>query len=148
MKLMFVVFLNVLFLNSRGQDSIPEKRTSMIKDERIDLLGKKMAEYNESLANRTQMVRGYRLMLLSTTDRSQAMQLRSALLQQYPEHKVYMTFLSPYIKIKFGNFLEKDDAEKMRKQLNTSKIVTGNIYLVPEMIESKPEKTAPSEDPK
>ncbi len=119
---------------------------TLIKDERIDLLGKKMAEYNESLANKTQMAKGYRLMLLSTTDRATAMQLRSSLLQQYPDQKVYMTFLSPYIKIKFGNYVEKTEADKMRKELLALKLVKGNIYLLPEMVEVKPEKPVVTEE--
>ena len=68
------------------------------KDSRIDILGKKMADYNVSLANRPggiKMGRGYRLMVLSTADRNQAMSTRSKLLQSFPEHKVYMTFQSP-----------------------------------------------------
>ena len=80
-------------------------------------------------------------MLLSTTDRSQALQVRSQLIQLFPEQSVYKTFQSPYIKLKFGNFLEKEEAEDMRKDIVAARIVPGNIYLVPEMVESKPDKT-------
>jgi len=149
-KIMLLSIICFGALVSRAQettgDTIVTGKATVIKDERIDLLGKKMAEYNESLANKTQMVKGYRLMLISTTDRAKAMQIRSSLLQQYPEQKVYMTFLSPYIKLKLGNFIEKEDAEKMRKQLLESKIITGNIYLLPEMVEQKPEKLIQPEE--
>ncbi len=100
-----------------------------------------MAEYNEGLANKIHMQKGYRLMLLSTTDRNQAIQLRSQLLQQFPEHGVYMIFQSPYIKIKMGNFIEREEAEKTRKQLSKAEVVSGNIYIIPEMVEVKPDKT-------
>jgi hypothetical protein len=53
-----------------------------------------------------------------------------------------MSFQSPYIKLKFGDFQENDDAVKMRKLISDSKIVTGNIYIVPEMIEVKPKQAA------
>ena len=129
------------FSQSGKADSVIRGTVTIVKDERIDLLGKKMTEYNESLANKIHLVKGYRLMLLSTTDRTRAMQLRSQLMQQYPEHTVYMTFQSPYIRLKFGNFIEKDDAEKMRKIMVQAKIITGNIYVVPEMVEMKPDKT-------
>ena len=143
-----ILILSLAFsLGVKAQDSIvPPRDFSVVKDERVDLLGKKMAEYNESLANKIQMVKGYRLMLLNTTDRALAMQVRSTLLQQYPDQKVYMTFLSPYIKIKFGNFLDKAEADKVRKQLISSKVVTGNVYLLPEMVEQKPEKQNASEE--
>lgn len=124
-----------------GTDSAIRGTVTMTKDERIDMLGKKMAEYNESLANKIHLVKGYRLMLLSTTDRAQAIQIRSRLIQQFPDQSVYMTFQSPYIRLKFGNFLEKEDAEKMRKGIADMKIVPGNIYVIPEMVEMKTDKT-------
>jgi hypothetical protein len=120
------------------EDSVASINNIIHKDSRIDVLGKKMAEYNEGLALKVQMVNGYRLMLMNTTDREAAMKLRTTLLQQYPEHKLYMTFLAPYIKLKMGNFTEKAEAEKMRKELQALKIVTGNIYLVNEKVELKP----------
>ncbi len=115
----------------------------VVKDQRINILGKKMAEFNEMLStNKTgyKMVKGYRLMLLSTSDRNQAMTVRSKILQLYPEHKVYMTFQSPFIKLKFGNFEEKSEAERHRKQLSSMGILENNIYLVPDMVEIKVEK--------
>ena len=127
-------------------DTLQQGRVLVSKDVRVDVLGQKMAAYNEGLANKIQMVDGYRLMLLNTTDRTMAMQVRSTLLQQYPEQKIYMTFLSPYIKIKFGNFIEKAAAEDMKKKLLESKLITGNIYILPEKVESKPEKAVPTEE--
>ena len=135
------IFLCNLYAQTNSADSVIRGTVTVTKDDRIDMLGKKMAEYNESLANKIHLVSGYRLMLLNTTDRTQAIQVRAQLLQQFPDQSVYMTFQSPYIKLKFGNFLEKEDAEKMRKQLATANIVPGNIYVVPEMVEVKPDKT-------
>ncbi|MFT3980130.1 MAG: SPOR domain-containing protein [Ferruginibacter sp.] len=112
------------------------------KDSRIDLLGQKMYDYNVALAKNIRSGKGYRLMLISTNDRNLAMNLRAKLLQMYPEHKVYMTYQNPFIKLKMGNFEDKNDAEKLRKTLLAQKLTPGNIYVVPETIEIKP----PSED--
>ena len=120
------------------EDSVASINNIIHKDARIDVLGKKMAEYNEGLALKVQMVNGYRLMLINTTDRDAAMKLRTTLLQQYPEHKLYMTFLAPYIKLKMGNFTDKAEAERIRNELQALNIVTGNIYLLNEKIELKP----------
>lgn len=129
-----------------SQDTLVKGYATIQKDSRIDVLGKKMAEYNENLSSKLKMVKGYRLMLLSTNDRAQAMQVRSQLLQQYPEHKVYMVFQTPYIKLKMGNFTDKSEAEKLRKALLKSEIVSGNIYLLPEMVESRQDKPALTEE--
>ena len=132
--------------NASPKDSAaPEGKLTVIKDYRIDILAKKEAEFNEALALGPKSARGYRLMLLSTNDRTQAMNLRARLLQRFPEQKVYMSFQPPYIKLKFGNFLEKSEADQYKKDINSSKLVTTNIYLVPEIIEIKPDKNKEKE---
>jgi len=134
--LMMMGFTSIAQVNT--EDTIATEKNIIHKDQRIDVLGNKMAEYNQSLALKTKIVTGYRLMLLNTSDRALAMKIRTTLLQKYPEHKLYMSFLAPYIKLKMGNFIDKAEAEKVRKELQTQNIVTGNIYLVNEKIELKP----------
>ncbi len=113
---------------------------TVTKDSRITVFGEKLALFNEYLVKSSRAVKGYRLMLLTTSDRNEAMQVRSSILQLYPEQKVYMAFQTPYIKLKFGNFVDREEADKFRKQILAQKIVTGNIYLLPETIEVKPDK--------
>ena len=141
--LLFVVWLMLAF-NANSQiivtDTLNNGTVTIEKDERIDMLGEKMLAYNINLAKNVRSGKGYRLMLLRTNDRNMAMQLRSKLLQQFPEHKVYMVYQNPFIKLKMGNFLDKDEAENLKNYLIKSKLVTGNIYLVPETIEIKPPK--------
>ncbi len=115
-------------------------KITVYKDNRLDALVKKEIESNEIYSLGPKSARGYRLMLLNTSDRPLAMNVRARLLQRYPEQKVYMSFQPPYIKLKFGNFLEKDEAEKYRKEIINTKLVANNIYLLPEIIEIKPEK--------
>ena len=82
---------------------------------------------------------GYRLQVLSTNDRDLAMKTKSQLLKQYPDQKTYLFYQSPYVKIRFGNFKTRPEAEQYRKQI--SKMLGGiSIYIVPERIEVKPEK--------
>ena len=156
MKMKWLLFLFIalslsVFNRLKAQellsDTIGNGKFIYIRDERVDLLGKKMAEYNEGLAEKTKLVSGFRLMVLNTTDRNYAMKVRAALLQQYPDQKMYMVFLTPYIKIKLGNFINKADAEKVRKKILDSKLLSSNIYIVSELVELKPkEKTANTED--
>ena len=122
-------------------DTLNNGTVLLQKDSRIDVLGQKMGDYNTSLAKNIRSGNGFRLMLLTSNDRNMVMQTRSKLLQQYPEHKIYMIYQSPFIKLKMGNFVEKTDAEKLKKQLLSQKIITGNIYILSETIEIKPELT-------
>ena len=132
-----------------AQPSAPKDSTAtygnvtVFKDYRLDILAKKEAEFNMLGAK---SAKGYRLMVLSTNDREQAMNLRAKLLQRFPEQKVYMCFQPPYIKLKFGNFLEKAEADQYKKDIVAYKLVTSNIYLVPEIIEIKPDKNKEKEN--
>jgi len=128
-------------------DSVQYGVVTVQKDSRIDLLGEKMYEYNIALSKKIRSGKGFRLMLMSTNDRNMlmstndrnaAMNVRAKLLQMYPEHKVYMAYQNPFIKLKMGNFEDRADAEKFRKQLMAQKLVPGNIYILPETIEIKP----------
>ncbi len=148
MKIFLVIvaaFFSIEMNAQKMTDSIITGTAVVIKDPRIDILGKKMAEYNASLGtvtykNGLTSAKGYRLMVLSTNDREFAMKIRAQLYQMFPDQKQYMSYQMPNIKIKFGNFLERNDADKARKLILSTKLVTGNIYVLPETIEVKPPK--------
>ncbi len=126
-------------------------------DPRLDILGKKLAEYNAAKARATTTAsggkivagrtQGYRLMVVNSSDRTYALQVRAYLLKQYsPQHAVHMTFVNPYIKLKFGDFIDRSAAVNMRKQLMSSGVVKGNIYIVPEQVVVKRTKAEEVED--
>ena len=128
-----------------AKDTSIEAKITIIKDARIDMLGQKQNELNiKNVANNSdygpRAAKGYRLMVLSSNDRDLAMKVRAKLLQRFPEQKVYMAFLAPYIKLKFGNFMDKGDADRYKKMIKQAGIVSTNVYLVPEIVEVKPEK--------
>ncbi len=102
------------------------------KDPRLEVLTKNEASFN---ATAMKSAKGYRLMVLNTNNRNLAMSLRSKLLQRYPDQKVYMSFQPPYIKLKFGDFADEDSADKFKDELLKSKLIPGNIYVVPEIID-------------
>jgi len=143
-KLAGLVLLGLTALGLKAQtvvmDTAVSGKITVIKDDRLNTLEKKETAFNEALAMATKIGKGYRLIVLSTNDRPLAMKVRGQLLQRYPEQKVYMSFQPPYIKLKFGNYVEKEEAENMKKEILKNKIVSGNIYVVPEKIEIKPDK--------
>jgi hypothetical protein len=122
-------------------DSVVSGKIVVNKDPRMDILAKKQAAHYSTLAANSNLgpyaARGYRLMVLSSNDKAYAMNVRAALLQRFPEHKVYMTYQAPFIKLKFGNFVDQSDAERYKRMITASKIVKTNIYVVPEVVEVK-----------
>jgi len=145
MKKIIVIFFTVVSSPAWAQlpaDSATIGKITVEKDPRLELLAKKEAEFNAATVGMgNKAAKGYRLLVLSSNDRNYAMKVRAQLLQNFPDQKVYMTFQAPFIKLKFGNFIDKDDAERYKKMLATSKIVTTNVYVVPEIIEVKADKT-------
>jgi hypothetical protein len=113
---------------------------TIYKDPRIDLLSKTQTKVNYGRYYGPRAAKGYRLMVLSTSDRALAMKVRSQLLQRFPDQKVYMTYQVPNIKLKFGNFTDKGDAEKYKNLISNGGIVKNNIYVVPETVEVKTSK--------
>lgn len=150
-RMFFILALIISSVKINAQSSLIKDTTlvngnlTIIMDTRLELLAKKEAEINEAIANGPKFAKGYRLMVLNTTDRTEAMSLRSKLLQLFPEQKIYMTFQPPHIKVKLGNFLEKNEAEEYIKEINQNKLVSTEIYLLSEIIEIKTEKNKEKE---
>jgi hypothetical protein len=153
MKYLFALMVLMVAVNSAfAQDdttldsSTTDSSTSTTfvtihKDPRLYTLAKKEAVFNQAAALSTKTEQGYRLMVLNTNNRALALKTRALLLQHYPDEKVYMIYQSPNIKLKFGDFLDKDDAADYKEKIANAKIVPGNIYIVPEAIEVQPDKT-------
>ncbi len=123
-------------------DSVFVGTATVIKDSRLDVLAEKyliaqtavkVVKYGNGLT----AAKGYRLMVINTADRNLAMNIRSKLYQLFPDQKQYMSFQMPNNKIKMGNYLDKSDAERAKKQIMAMKLVPNNVYVVQEMIEVK-----------
>jgi hypothetical protein len=110
----------------------------LVKDARLDVLVNKQAQINKRTAMMTSsgLYKGYRLQVISTPKRDDANQIKSALMNRFPEQKTYTLFQSPNFKVRIGNFLKKEDAEKFRSQL--SKFFPKGIYIVEDTIEYTP----------
>jgi len=148
-KITILSFALLLIIGAKAQtiDSTITGTVTVNKDPRLDILAKEEADYNKATVGLgTKAAKGYRLLVVNSNDRTYAMDVRAKLLQRFPEQKVYMSFQAPFIKLKFGNFVDKDEAEKYRKMLTSYKIVSSNIYLVPEVVEVKVDKSKENED--
>lgn len=149
MKRTLAVLLMIVSVTTVKAQTTPVADTPSIvvnRDPRLDQLGKKQLEFSNAAASSLRATKGYRLLVLKSNDREYAMKVRSLLLQNYPDQKVYMSFEAPFIKLRFGNFVEKDDAEKFKNQIMRAKFVTNNIYVVPEMVEVKGDKNKDNND--
>ena len=124
---------------SQSLDSLPQDRVVVFKDYRLDILARKEAQLNAAINKRqVHTAQGYRLMILNTSDKNYAFKVRADLLQKFPEQKIYMWYANPYVRIKFGNFRSKEEADVYKKQI--SEMLGGaSIYYLEEPIEVDPD---------
>jgi hypothetical protein len=140
MKSVFVSLLSLFSFSLFAQQTTIDTSSVVIhKDPRIDLLVKKQAEINEETTrNARKIARGFRLLVVNTNKRDEAIGAKSRLYQYFPELKSYLYYQSPYFKVKAGNFREKRDAEDYQKKLN--KVFPKGVFIMSDLIEVKPEK--------
>ena len=140
MKSVFVSLLSLVSFSLFAQQTINDTSSVVIhKDPRLDLLVKKQAEINEETTrNARKIARGFRLLVVNTNKRDEAIGAKSKLYQYFPELKSYLYYQSPYFKVKAGNFREKRDAEDYQKKLN--KFFPKGVFIMSDLIEVKPEK--------
>jgi hypothetical protein len=131
----FVLFLSIIAIafSSKASDTIIVK-----KDTRLDILTAKQIVINKrsSMLTSTGQYKGYRIQIVSTTNREQAFKIKSDLMSKFPEEKTYVMFQSPSFKVRIGNFLKKEEAQKLRKSLN--KMFPSGVFIVEDTIEYTP----------
>ncbi len=105
------------------------------KDARLDLLTAKQAQINKRTAMLTSsgQYKGYRVQVISTNSRDQALKMKTELMSRFPDQKTYTSYQSPLFKVRIGNFVRKEDAEQFRKTL--SRLYPQGVYVVEDLIE-------------
>ncbi|MFM2339089.1 MAG: hypothetical protein RL115_2282 [Bacteroidota bacterium] len=133
-------FLSICFsISIFGQDTVVTKPIDSLsvivhKDPRIDWLIKKQISINESTVHSSKKSNeGYRLMIISTNNRDEAIAAKTKIYSYFPELKAYMWHQSPYYKVKAGNFSDKSEAESYRKRLNS--YFPKGVFLMKDKIE-------------
>jgi len=140
MKSVFVCLFSLVSIGMSAQQLTSDTSSVVIhKDSRIDLLVKKQAEINEETTrNARRVTKGFRLLVVNTNKRDEAISAKAKLYQYFPELKSYLLYQSPYFKLKAGNFKERKDAESYQKKLNA--FFPKGVFVMNDMIEVKPDK--------
>ena len=144
MKIFFAFLFLVFTSSSFSQDSTWKKKSdsnSVIvhKDPRLDLLVKKQAEINEEISrNARKNMKGFRLLVINTNSREEAIAAKTKVYSNFPELKAYLIYQAPYFRLKVGNFKDRDEAEDYQKKLN--KYFPKGVFIMNDIIEVKPDK--------
>ena len=120
----YIVFITVCLFSI----SITAQNTENItlNDARIDSLITTQINLNKSKRG----VNGYRVQIHhnQSQSREESEKFRAQFSSDYPHLKTYLEFKSPYYKIQVGNFLNKLDAFKVKKEISRK---YKGAYIVP-----------------
>ncbi len=109
------------------------------KDPRIELLVAKQAEINELTSRDSRRTgKGFRLMIISTNNRDEAIAAKTKVYTYFPELKAYLWHQSPYYKVKAGNFKDRKEAEDYQKKMNA--YFPKGVFIMNDIVELKLDK--------
>jgi hypothetical protein len=115
------------------------------KDPRLDQLIKKQVYINEITSRDSRRTdKGFRLMIISTTSRDEAIAAKTKIYTYFPDLKAYLWYQSPYFRVKAGNFKDRKDAEAYQQRMNT--YFPRGVFIMKDVIEVKPGKENESDD--
>ena len=135
-----ILLIAIIGCFSLGAFAQADSTSSIVihKDPRIDALVKKQAQVNEETTRDARRnMPGFRIQVINTSDRNAAISAKTKVYQLYPELKAYLLYQSPYFRLRVGNFRDKEEADDYLKAL--SKQFSGNVFLVRDIVEVKPE---------
>lgn len=131
-----LVLMMALGISAQAQFS---KSPYVMRDPRVDKLVDKQIELNKQvLRERTIIRQGYRILVISTSERALAIDSKSKLMKNYPDQKSYLFYQSPNFKVQFGNFLTMKEAQTMKNKLSLE--FGAKIIVIPSQIEIKGER--------
>jgi hypothetical protein len=130
-----IIFLLLLI----SANEVIAQGVTIHKDPRLDLLISKQIELNkEAYKENNRTGYGFRVLVINTNDRNKALEVKSKMMTEFPEHKTYLVYQSPYFKIQVGNFRDRKEAENLRKKITVFYPV--GVIVVPATVEYKAEK--------
>ena len=136
----FLILLSLFVCSASFAQSDSSGGVVVHKDPRVDLLVKKQTSINiTTKKSYGRTMRGYRLMVMNTNKREDAIATKTKVYTYFPELKAYLTYQSPFFRLKAGNFKTRDEAEKYRKQM--APLFPKGVFIVGDTIEVKAEKS-------
>lgn len=132
-SVLFIVTAHLLFAQYGNS-------VAVFKDPRIDVLLKKQAEINDvstRSGSKRRTARGYRVLVISTNNRNEAIAAKTKIYNYFPELKAYMWHQSPFYKVKAGNFTSRSEAVSYQQRI--APYFPNGVFIMNDVVEVKPE---------
>lgn len=135
MKYFFFISFFSFSLAALAQDT---SSVVVHKDFRLDILLKKQGEINAAIKKaNARTAKGYRLLVINTNKRDEAIAAKTKVYTSFPELKAYLIYQSPYFKLKVGNFRTREEAQQYQKSLGF--YFPKGVFVIADIIEVTPE---------
>lgn len=106
-----IVILSLFIAQGLFAQNKKEEGIVIVKDKKIDAL----------IQNRSNIRRvstaGYRIQIYFNTDKDKVNETRLKFIKSYPKIESYITYDAPNYFLRVGDFTEKNDAEKFKKEI-------------------------------
>ena len=139
MKYFFLSFFLLTSAFAFSQDAVDTNALIVHKDPRVDVLVKKQSDVNYAVRKaNARTARGYRLLVVNTNKRDEAISAKTKVYTNFPELEAYLVYQTPYFKLKVGNFRTREEAREYQKLIAPH--FPKGVVVVSDTIEVKPEK--------
>lgn len=140
MKPLFAIILIFSLTHATAQNSLDKPLDSgtviVHKDPRLDVLIKKQIQINEETTRDARKnIKGYRLLVINTNNREEALAAKNKVYTYFPELRPYLIWQSPFFKLKVGNFRDRKDADEYRKKM--AAYFPKGVFIINDIIEVK-----------
>lgn len=141
MKYVFLFLFSLVTAGAFAQDTAS---VVIHKDPRLDVLLKKQGDVNAAVKKaNARTAKGYRLLVINTNKRDDAIAAKTKVYSNFPELKAYLVYQSPYFRLKVGNFKTREEAQQYQKTLGY--YFPKGVFIIPDTIEVTPEKDSENE---
>lgn len=138
-QILILIFIFSSGLLSAQEIVVDTSSVTVHKDWRIDEMVSRQLSLNTTARRAAgKTMRGYRLLVLNTNSRDEAIAAKTKVYTYFPELKSYMQYQTPFFKLKAGNFQTRDEAARYRELMNN--IFPKGVFIINDTIEVKPEK--------
>jgi hypothetical protein len=140
MKPLLLICFVLFAILSQAQTQVSDTSSVIVhKDPRTDLLLKKQGEAYAAIRKaNARTAKGFRLLVANTNKRDEAIAAKTKVYTNFPELKAYLTYQSPYFKLKVGNFKTREEAKQYQQYL--SAFFPKGVFIMNDTIEVTPEK--------
>ena len=137
-------------VSSLGIEKIPLPRTTTAAGQKATS-GQTAAAQDTIRRSESQLILGYRVQICATPDEQEARSYLHEALLKFPDQGVYLTFDSPYYKVRVGDCKSRFEAEELQKLVQKDGfpdawVVRTKVYANPQAVRKASEEKQTPQD--